>query len=438
MHPAPIRRFERPSPVDSARRTASDDRTMERRVLLVVPTTTYRATDFLAAAASLGVDVVVGSDRRQALESRSPGGTITLDFGNHDRAVESVLAFASDRPLHAVVGVDDETTLLATRISAALGLRHNPAEAVQATRDKHLFRTRLEAAGLRGPRYARVPIDTPRSMLADQIPFPVVVKPLFLSASRGVLRADDVDGRVAAFATIARILADPETRNRRGDRDHVLVESYLPGDEVALEGLLIDGQLRQLALFDKPDPLVGPTFEETLFVTPSRLPVEVQASILAETGRACSALGLIDGPIHAELRVSRGTPTLLEVAARSIGGLCARSLRFGAGISLEELVLRHALGEPVETRRESAASGVLMFPVPRAGTLREIGGLEQARGVDRVVEVTMTVHRGARLVPLPEGHRYVGFAFARGETPQQVEAALREAGARIRLEIDPD
>jgi hypothetical protein len=252
-----------------------------------------------------------------------------------------------------------------------------------------------------------------------------------------VLRADDPHEFEAAFARICAILERHDARERGRSR-WLLVEDYLPGDEVALEGLLERGRLRVLALFDKPDPLVGPTFEETLYVTPSRLPAALQRAIARETERGCRALGLVEGPVHAELRLHAGAPWLLEIAARTIGGLCSRALRFGAGISLEELILRHALRRPVrELTRERQASGVMMIPMPGRGILREVRGLARARAVPGVQEVVLSVHRGAELVPLPEGHRYPGFIFARARRPEQVERALRAAHACLEFVLEP-
>jgi len=409
----------------------------ERRVLLLVPTTTYKATDFIEASRALGVQVVVGSNRRQALESAAPGGTVTLDFSRPDASIETIRAFSAERPLNAIIGADDETTVLAARAAEALELPHNPVSAVEAARDKYETRRLLSEAGRRVPWFRRVALSDGAEAALDGVEFPCVLKPLFLSASRGVLRADNASEFVAAFERIARILGEKELRERKGDSAHLLIEAYMPGDEVALEGLLEVGRLRTLALFDKPDPLEGPTFEETIFVTPSALPVSVQDAVRDEVERACEALGLREGPVHAELRVHEGQPWILEVAARTIGGLCSRTLKFGAGIGLEELVLRHALGMPTsQLRRESTASGVMMMPVPHGGILRDYSGLDEARAVPGIVEVTMTLHRGAELVPLPEGHQYLGFLFARADSAAAVESALREAHARIAFEVE--
>jgi len=410
---------------------------MSDRVLLLIPTTSYRTSDFMDAAERLGVDVVVGTDRRQALEPTLPGHTVTLDLADPERRLDDVVELAEQAPFRAVIGVDDETTVAAALAAERLGLPHNPVAAVLASRDKHSSRMRLAAAGLRTPAFARFSMnDAPRG-LAGEVGYPCVLKPLALSASRGVLRADDADQFVAAFRRIASILDERDVRRRGGDHGHLLVEGYLPGAEVALEGLLSDGELRMLALFDKPDPLEGPTFEETLFVTPSRLEGATVAAVLAETAAACRAIGLREGPIHAELRVNDGQPWLLEVAARAIGGLCSRSLRFGAGVSLEELILRHALGRDVcGLEREKRASGVLMLPIPRSGRLRGVSGIDDARAVEGIREITITMRAGARLVPLPEGHRYLGFVFAVADSPAEVEAALRRAQSRLVVEID--
>jgi biotin carboxylase len=257
------------------------------------------------------------------------------------------------------------------------------------------------------------------------------VKPLSLSASRGVIRADDDAQYAAAVARIRAMLDDP-------DAQPLLVESFVPGAEVAVEGLLRGGELEPLAIFDKPDPLEGPYFEETIYVTPSRLPPATLAAVEATTAAAAVALGLTEGPIHAELRVSTDgeSVTLLEVAARSIGGLCSRALRFGAGVSLEEVILRHALDEPLTgLDRADAASGVMMLPIPRAGVLHEVRGQDDARAVPGIVGLEIGIARGRAVEPLPEGDRYLGFLFARGDTPEDVEAALRKAHGRLDVDI---
>lgn len=406
---------------------------MAGRVLLLMPTSTYRVDDFLQAADRLGVEVVIGSERKQALEDASPGHTLTLDFLRPEWSVETITRNA---PFDAVLGLDDETTVLAAMAGEALGLAHNARASAEAARDKYETRCRLAAAGRPGPGFCRVPVGGDASEIADRVHYPCVLKPLFLSASRGVLRTDDPRGFVAAFERVAAILRGKDIARRRGDAGHILVEDYLEGPEFALEGLLDRGRLQVLALLDKPDPLEGPTFEETMFLTPSRLDGATQTAIAHETEEGCRALGLRTGPIHAELRLYNGRPWLLEIAARTIGGLCSRALRFGPGITLEELVLRHALElELPELPDDGAASGVMMLPIPRPGRLRGVSGLDRARRVQGIREVTLTTRVGSELLPLPEGHRYLGFVFASGESADAVERSLREAHAAIELDI---
>ncbi len=410
---------------------------MARRVLLLIPTTSYKTADFMQAAERLGIEVVVGTDMRQALEEQMPGHTLALDFVDVQRGLGDIRELARERPLAAVIGTDDETTLLATMASAALGLAHNPVEAVATTRNKHRMRSRLREAGRPGPDFELIALDADPLAAAERTRYPCVLKPLSLSAGRGVMRADDSRQFVEAFRRIGQILQDPEIDRLKGATEHLLVESYLPGEEFALEGLLEQGRLRTLAVFDKPEPLEGPTFEETLFITPSRQPAEVQRAIVAEAASGCAALSLQDGPVHAELRLTDGRPWLIEIAARTIGGLCSRTLRFGTGMTLEELVLRHALAmETAAPEREARAAGVMMLPIPRAGILRDIHGIDDARGTPDIEDVTISLHKDAELVPLPEGHRYLGFIFARAATPERVEAALRRAHAKLRFEID--
>jgi biotin carboxylase len=413
------------------------ERATTRRVLLLMPTTTYKADDFLEAARRLEIRVVVGSDRRQALEDAAPGHTMTLDFVRPEASVRTIAAAHATRPFRAIVGTDEETVELAALAAASLGLPHNPPSAVRASQDKLLMRRAFETAGLRTPWFRPLALDRGPLPAAAELDYPCVLKPRALSASRGVLRADDARTFVAAFETVASIIAAAEDEGRRGESTTLLVvEGYLPGVEIALEGLLADGELRVLALFDKPDPLVGPTFEETLYVTPSRLSADVCDAVGREVSAGCRALGLQEGPVHAELRVHAGRPWLLEISPRTIGGLCSHALRFGAGVSLEELVLRHALGiETQSLRRDSHAAGAMMIPIPRAGVLHGVDGQTAARAVPGIEELTISIPTGAEVLPLPQGHRYLGFLIAHADTPRSVEHALRTAHAHLTLHI---
>ncbi|MCU1376513.1 MAG: biotin carboxylase [Actinomycetia bacterium] len=392
------------------------------RVVLVLPTSPYRAADFVEAAAALGATVVVASDREQVLAATDRA--LLVDLGDADGTASAVEALDGRAPVDAIVAVDDQGVVVAAEAAARLGLPHNSPEAVAATRDKAKLRRALGRAEVRQPGFRLVEGDE----LPD-LPFPWVVKPLGLSGSTGVIRVDDAEAAPATFARVRAIAGDPAAP--------LLVERFVPGPEVAIEGLLRGGALEVLAVFDKPDPLDGPYFEETIYVTPSRHPAVELAEVRRLAQQACTALGLTEGPVHAEARLSPDGPVLLEVAARSIGGLCARTLRFGAGVSLEELILRHALGLPTDGLvREDVAAGVMMLPIPTAGTLREVGGQDEARAVAGVVGLDITVPKGRLVRPLPEGDRYLGFLFARGDTPAEVESALRQAHACLDVVID--
>jgi len=336
--------------------------------------------------------------------------------------------------------VDDATTVVASAIGEALGLRVNSLAAAQATRNKLVMRERLARAGVPSPPFTTVAMAEDPRAAAARMTYPCVLKPLVLSASRGVIRADDAAQFVAAFERIQGILRAADVAELGTGTDTILVEGFVPGGEVALEGLLEGGVLRTLALFDKPDPLDGPFFEETIYVTPSRLPAAVQARVAETTAAAARALGLSDGAVHAELRLRPGAdgpePVVLEIAARSIGGLCGRTLRFGTGMSLEELILRRALGRAVPSfERERVAAAVMMIPIPRGGVLEEVRGLDEARGVPQIEDVTISIPKGQQIVPLPEGSRYLGFIFSRATAPAEAEAALREAHRHLRFVI---
>ena len=375
---------------------------------------------------------MVASERRQALAGVMGHRALTVNCRNRDEAADRIVRLAARKPLDAVVAVDDEGVLVAALAAQRLGLAHNPPDAAARSRDKAAMRRALEDAGVPQPEFRMAGPDAEVAGLAAEVGFPCVLKPVSLSGSRGVIRADDPEAAVVAAKRVRAILADagedPEAP--------LLVERYIPGDEVAVEGLLRGGTLEPLAVFDKPDPLEGPYFEETIYVTPSRLPPETLDAIVRMTADAAAALGLVEGPIHAELRTDAGRAWVLELAARSIGGLCSRSLRFGVGVTLEEVILRHALGLPIDDlRRESAASGVMMIPIPRAGILQEVRGQDRARAVPGIAGLELTIGPGRHVMPLPEGDRYLGFLFARADGPDGVEHALRTAHGHLEIVI---
>ena len=384
----------------------------------------------MEAARRIGVDLTVASERPSTFEAANPAGLLTLDFQHAERAAEEALIFVQQHPIDAVVGVDDDTAVIAATVAERLHRKGNPVPAAEAARDKHRQRRLLTEHGVPVPRFALHQLDEDPREISRAVVYPCVLKPLRLSASRGVIRADDPAAFVAAHARLKAIADSCDTA--------FLVEDFVPGYEVALEGLLVNRRLHVLAIFDKPDPLDGPFFEETIYVTPSRVPTGLQAAIAQCAERAARALGLAEGPVHVELRYNDRGTWLIELAARPIGGRCSAVLRFGAGVTLEEIILRHALGMPLPTlEREPRAAGVMMIPIPGAGVLREVRGVDEARAAALVEDVQITAHPGERLVPFPEGSRYPGFIFARGETPAAVEAALREAHRRLKFVLDP-
>ncbi len=427
-----------------------------RRILLVAPSSSYRLDDFQAAAARLEpeVELLVATDRCRTLariwgeggRGRAAKTSVPLDLKRPAEAASAIVAFdrklrsAGEPGLAGAIGVDETTALVAALVKAELGLSTDSPEAAAAARNKLLQRTLLASQGLPVPRFALAAAGEDAGKVAESVGFPCVLKPLALSSSRGVIRADDVAGARVAAERIVALLGRPDVgRPQDPTVKELLVESFIPGAELAVEGLLREGRFELLALFDKPDPLDGPYFEETLYVTPSRLPARRQRQVVACAAQAAAALGLTEGPIHAELRLNDGGPWILEVAARSIGGLCSRTLRFGVGLSLEELLLRHAAGLPIPSlERSGGASGVMMLPIPKAGTLHGVTGLDEARAVPGVEDVVISVRNGERLVPLPEGNRYLGFAFARGGGPAEVEAALRCAQRLLTFDIGPE
>jgi hypothetical protein len=454
------------------------------RVLLLATTTGYQTRSFGEAAARLGVELVFATDRCAVLDDPWSDHAIAIRFFDEERSIAAILDRPGTDRVDGVLVVGDRPTVIAARVAQALGLPGHSPDAAAIARNKQMMRIRLRDAGLPVPWFQSVAVgdepaairDEPSAISHQPLSYPCIVKPVALSGSRGVMRANDRAELAAAFDRLRALLRSPDIRAERNEaHETALIEEFIPGREYAIEALLHHGELRVLAIFDKPDPLDGPFFEETLYVTPSAAPAAVQDAIVRGVAAAARAIGLHHGPIHAECRVNDSGVFVLEVAARPIGGLCARALRFAgirdsgfetrhrglgmhesafrarnttpnsqipttdAVIPLEELLLRHALGEsPDAWTREPDASGVMMIPIPRRGFLRRVDGVDAAREVAHVTDVRITAKPDHLLAPLPEGASYLGFIFARAAAPLAVERALRDAHARLTFAIDPE
>jgi hypothetical protein len=413
-----------------------------KKVLLLATTTGYQIRSFGEAADALGIRLVFASDRCDQLEDPWWDQAIPIRFHDEDASVRAILkAFGADPPA-GILAVGDRPVALAARLSEAFSLPGNSVSAALASRNKLETRLALKAAHLPVPSFQPLSLDADPRDPSLAITYPAVVKPLVMSGSRGVIRVNTPSELVSALERLRDLLAQADVRvERDAAHDTLLIESFIPGREFAVEGVMTAGILRVLAIFDKPDPLDGPFFEETIYVTPSREPADVQQEIAAAVASAASVLGLRHGPVHAECRVNDSGVFVLEVAARPIGGLCSRALRFGsagdASTSLEEVLLRHAVGDNVAGYvREPQASGVMMIPIPHRGIYKGVEGEDAARGVAYVTDVRITAKLDTRLVPLPEGKSYLGFIFARAADPLEVERALRRAHAELRFVIN--
>jgi biotin carboxylase len=393
------------------------------RVLLIIPTTSYRATDFFEAAESLGIEVTVAAE--EPLPLVAPERFVAIDCARPQEAARAIVDLATSTPIDAIVPVDDAGVMIAALAAEELGLPHNRPSAAAATRNKALMRTLLAAAEVDQPSFAVTEGDGLAE--AAKIGFPLVVKPLSLSGSRGVIRVNSSADLEGAIRMVRDIAGDPE----------ILIEEFVFGPEVAVEGIVWNGELEVLAIFDKPDPLEGPFFEETIYVTPSTLDPPIQTEVARVTQAAIAGLGLTEGPIHAELRIAPGgRPRLLEVAARSIGGICGRSLNFGLlDTPLEALILRHALGRRASLPQKPGASGVMMIPIPKRGILKGVDGIDSALEVVGIRSIEITMPPGTSIRPVPESDRYLGFIFASGPDPATVESSLRQAHSRLQIDI---
>lgn len=404
------------------------------RVILLAGAGSYRCLPFRTAAERLGISVIEAADIPRSLQNHW-AADLAIDYHDVEQAAEAVAEAARRLDASSILALDDSATLVAAQASHLAELPHNDPHASLAARDKLVMRESLRDAGAPTPWFIPLMLDASLDQYADSIHFPCVVKPTRLSGSRGVIRADSWPQLEAAFARVRSILVGEQAS---ADHPQILIEEYLPGDEVAVEGIMSNGTLTVLAIFDKPDPLVGPFFEETIYVTPSRHTPHLQERIHARTAEGAAALGIRHGPVHAELRLSDRDAWVIEIAGRSIGGLCSTILEFGAGQSLEELILRNAIGESIaDTSRRNDAVGVMMIPIPRSGVLKRIDGISEAAEVAGITGVEISYRLNTPIDALPEGAAYLGFIFARGDDPAWVEGQLRRAHALLSIRIDP-
>jgi len=415
-----------------------------KRILLFATKLGYQTRSFQAAADKLGVELVYVTDRCSHLDDPWNDQALPVHFELPEGAAGAVLERQRGVPVDGVLAVGDRPTGAAAYVARGLGLPHNHPSSVEACRSKLRMREVLRDAGMPVPWFRAVTLDPIPEPALLGIHYPCVLKPISLSASQGVVRANNREEFLAGAARVKRLLDSPEVRaTREPHRDQMLVEGYLEGREVAVEGLLTEGTQRVLAIFDKPDPLEGPYFEETIYVTPSRLDVAEQSAVEQSFAGAVRALGLTHGPVHAEFRLNEQGVWPIEVAARPIGGLCARALRFIAPgeeemIGLEELLLRHELRLPgSDAPRETAASGVMMIPVPRSGILEKVEGEEDARATPGITSLEITARLHDFIAAWPEGSSYLGFLFARASEPVAVEHALRAAHSKLRFTLSP-
>jgi hypothetical protein len=414
------------------------------RILLFTSKLGYQTRAFDAAAKKLGVELVFVSDRCHQLDDPWNDSAVAVRFEAPEEAAYAVMQAQAGQRVDAVLALGDRPTLAAAYVARGLGIAHNHPASVEACRSKLRLRKVFRDAGLPTPWFRSVPLQAIPEPALMGINYPCVLKPISLSASQGVVRVNNREEFLAGAGRLKRLLESAEIQaTRELNLDRMIVEEYLPGREVAVEGLLRNGELRVLAIFDKPDPLEGPYFEETIYVTPSRFSEAEQEMIKKSFVEATQALGLTHGPVHGEFRLNERGVWPIEVAARPIGGLCARALKFqlhkeSQPIGLEELLLRHALALPGwDAPREKAASGVLMIPIPRSGVLEKIEGAEDARRVPGVTELEITARWRDYIAAWPEGSSYLGFLFARGETSAVVENALREGHARLNFRLTP-
>lgn len=404
-------------------------------ILLIAPHGSYRTMRYLQAASRLGLNVIIVSEGEHSIVSEYAQG-IHVQFDQQDKALETILKAAININVLAVIGTDDSIVELAANVAQHLGLPHNDTNAARFARRKDLARDVLHTNNIPIPNYQSIDLDAILNQTDVNVDFPMVIKPLSLSASRGVIRVNNKDELLVAAKRIKNLLVR-QTDLNLVEKEQVLLEEYIHGEEIAVEGIVDKGQFKLLTIFDKPDELYGPFFEETYYITPTRLPAKQVNKVSEVVQQACEAYGIKTGPVHAECRLRGNEIYLIEMAARTIGGLCSDILEYGLGCSLEEIVLNQTMGKSVDKSFSETAAGVMMIPVPKQGILKRIEGLLEAGKIEFIEDINIQLRDGYELTPLPEGNSYLGFIFAKAPKFEQVEQALRAAYARLNIVVAP-
>ena len=404
-------------------------------VILIIPSASYRSNPFMNAADKLDLKILVVTDNSQVFSDQFPDNIITMNFDHWTEKLDEISEWSDRFNLMAVIGVDEESILLAAIFSQYLGIEHNSIESVMRTKNKLLMRFELKKARMNCPWFRSFSIEKLPDDIIEEINFPCVIKPTFLSASQGVLRVNNEQEFKEGFQILTDLLSQKKIKKRGGEEaNYIMVEEYIPGNEVSIEGIVSQGKLKILAIFDKPEPLEGPTFEETIFVTPTTLSGSMQSSLYETAQQAMETLGIVKGPVHIEVRINSNGNYILECASRSIGGMCSKILEFQGGMSLEELILRSSLGRNIEKSNLSdTAKGVMMMPIKNSGKLKEMRGVEEAISVDGITDLQITIKPGEMLDPLPKGDRYLGFLFAEGKNQEMVIKDLKNAWSKIEV-----
>ena len=407
--------------------------TSGKRLLLVSHHNSYRIAPYIKAALNLGLEVTIASQGKHSLVTEVANG-LHIDFDDVNAAHKEILKENQKRPFTGILGSDDQTVELAAYAAKTLKLPHNPPRAALYSHRKDLARAQLSLTGCPVPIHCLLDLNLPVKNQMAGLPWPCVIKPLNMSASRGVIRTNNKDEFITACERLRPIIADSQ---EEFEQRHLLIEDYIDGIEIAYEGFLQNGELETITIFDKPDPLTGPYFAETIYVTPTALSDELQLSIKKVIQKACLAYGLRSGAIHAECRIdSENRIWILEVASRTIGGDCARVLD-NENFSIEELAILLAIGQPVTPYIAEQARGVMMIPIRQKGLLKRVEGLLQASKIKHIDKIDIIIGEGHELIPLPEGNQYLGYIFASAESTEQVTAAIREAYALLKFVTAP-
>ncbi len=383
-----------------------------KKLLLVIPENSYKSNDFVVAAEKLGIDFLIITDSEQVSSKFSD----TVIINKFDAELNKNNLKKLKDVTH-VLPVDHSALKFSGYLVDLLEVKGNKLESINLSMNKYesrkIFNSLLD---IKVNNEIIKNIDDVNTFINKN--GTSVLKPIYGTASKSVLKINNVEKNKEQIEKLMQDCFDQD----------LVIEEYIDGKEYALEGTIINSELKKIVIFDKPVEYKHPYFEESIYITPSELSSEAEKRVVSIVDKACKKIGLEDGPVHVEFKINENQIFIIEINPRMIGGLCSRCLSFGLfKVSLEEIILHAFMNNELKNiELLNNYVGVLMIPTPKSGKFISINK-EELENIPNISNVEITVPEGSDLLEPPYGDKYLGFAFSQGIDKKTVNESLLTA-----------